>query len=220
MSYDGEMLSLAVTQAIVGLPGAIKSLKDLLSSRAVDNNKASEDIEKIRKMLIQFCEVEPWLLEAKRLHEHLQALDTQLEGVRLEFSRATAKGKFDDQEYNIAEIRKDWEIARRHALIKIINLGENVTRLNKVKLKIDSAGNPECGPEWAIRFVEFKNNIDDLFAKHDKREHYSLYEMANLMRSFCDWVSKQMNLVDERIRNEAMIFGSELSKLSSSLRVL
>lgn len=218
MVYEAEMVATAITNALLAIPGAIKNIRDLLSSEKLDNKAALRELGKLSSSLMEFSRLSFWLEEVKRLHEIMQRADQTLDDIRRQYAQATASGRFVSHEYHFSEVRKIWEVFKNTNLTEFIVFAKEVKEIESEPLIVRDDNTFVTGPEWATRILDTASKIEQGLAKYDCGDDAQVTVIADLCNQIASQVRTTMFHADERIRRGAVELGKQLSDLSSSLR--
>lgn len=218
MSFEGPMLAAAIATALTSIPGALKNIYDLLKRPESGANRARELLDELRAHLLTLEELGHGLLELKDLHNTLQQLDVQLDGVRDYLNRALESPQFDIQAFKLSEVRKEWRQARFYYNGVVNSLSS--LRFMDAALEVDEEGKPLAGPPWAVKLVKLRLTIDDDFKSSQFGGLPStelVVALANNLDAFQAHTRDLMQETDKRIRDDFSALGPVFLTLGKGL---
>jgi hypothetical protein len=216
LASDIAGLSVAVTRALLAIPGAIKDLKSILA-KSPDSNVAVGLLDRVEQSLVEFCAAHGWLREAKEFHDRLTTLDSMFEGALRETTKAIASGPFNPEAFNTPEARKNWNVAKAFGLLKLFAFAQHIGHICPAPLETDASGTFISGPAWARRMIELRDEIDGLFKQYDRGDQNSKHRIADSLDAFSSIVKTELLRANEGIRNEATKLADEFNRLEGAL---
>ena len=216
---EGTMLAAAVTQAVAAIPPAVQSLRELLSSKKPDAQKAIGELDQLANHIAALADISAWLIEAKQLHDRLQGLDTQVQEIRAIYQNAVKQtGVFNFQDYDVRSARQRWDAVREHTLSQLLAFAEGVERIEKEPLVRTSGNKFVSGPQWCQQLLAQRNAIDSLLKQYDSGpKSETIVNLADTMNAFISHTRQLVHTADDRIRAEATSMGQLLAQLSGTV---
>jgi len=204
----------AAFQAVLAIPGALESLKNLASRSNHIENQFNDEIKKIEDALLSFTYSGKWFIEAKDYHEKLTVLDLGMRELVDAASSPRIEGGFNVDRFDMQKIVVDWSKISKSFIRPILGFFQYADFFSDKKLERD--GNKVIdGPVCAITLINIQLKLDELVVNYDARDYQIKCEI-------CDTIDELENHVkDEIFRADKIIIdrATEMAEFLSLLKL-
>lgn len=205
----------AALQALLAVPGALVSLRDLAGSKP----KVSEQLAIAADGLLEFSKIGLWLSEVKQYHEQLTHLDIAFRPLHELSLAPSISAGFDPDRLNRDDIFRNWNVFRNQKVYfpALVDLVSRFKYYTNEPLYFDSAGNPQ-GNVALVEFIQLEQRLSGLLRTYDPRSTEAKEKICDTIDIFYHKLIREMGSADAAIIEVASNLANTLRDLGNQIK--
>lgn len=204
----------AALQAILAVPGALVSIRELSSREPRIHDRLSIAADG----LLEFSKIGLWLSEIKQYHEQLTHLDIAFRPVH-ELSLAPgANAGFDPDLFKREDIVKHWNVFRNQKVYfpSLVQLMLSFRYYTNNPLRFDTDGSPR-GEDQLVEFIALESRLSSLLKGYDKST-VAKEQICDAIDVFYHKIVREINSADAAIIEVASNLANTLRDLGNQIK--
>ena len=210
---------LGALQAILAVPSAIHSLREMFSNGHPKKEDIDKTICQLSSSLITFSSLHGWLLEAKELHDKVSIVVSSMDRINVLTNRVMRNNRFELNLFDYDEFELTWRAIRNSHINMLISYMKNLKTFADDRLVMDEDTQvPTSGRGDFKRIVLHVAKVDEALDSYRPEIFESYAVIVKSVRIFNSQLQRLLFDVNAEIRTRAEELANRLQQLNGGLQ--